>query len=225
MGNQTIPLQNVTASRSTKRSTKQPPGQKPSAPHHKSHQKVTAKRSGLQFLLYFAQRHPFVCLFAVWGSMLFFGWLALTGLTHINTAPLEVAKSPQPEAVVESERSRSELSKPANTLGLSAIVAASCATASVLLARRLRPAKPPSRRALRRQSARTPETGRTPEATKRSTRPRRPIVEPANMPPAIPARPPTRSSAMKVLPNQENLLDMNDASLADLLDIRQQARR
>ncbi|MBW4442910.1 MAG: hypothetical protein KME10_17060 [Plectolyngbya sp. WJT66-NPBG17] len=205
MGNRIIPLKTVAAPRSPNRSTER-----------KSHTKLShAKPSGLRFLLHFAQRHPFICLLAVWSSFLFFGWLAVSGLTYTNPAPVEVAQSPVAESKPPSPF---EFSKPANTFGLLAIVTASCAVTSVLLARQLRPVKPAPRRAVKRQSAPTP-------ATVRSTRPRQSIEKPpANVKTAIVPKPPTRPSVVTVIIEDENPLEMGDATLADLLDIRQQAR-
>ncbi len=202
MGNRTLPLQNVTAPRSTKRTIDRKP---------------TPKHSSLRFLLHFVQRHPFICLLAVWSSFLFFGWLAITGLTYINPAPLEVVATPQPSA--ESQPTTPfELSKPANTFGLLAIVTVTCAASSVLLARQLRPVKPAPRRAIKRQPAPTMEALRSPRSPKPIAKPHPPTVKPTI---AVKPRPPV----VAVLTEDETPLEIGNATLADMLDIRQQVRK
>lgn len=222
MGNRTIPLKTVTAPRPTERSTKRSTQQKPE-------QKSRTKHSGFRFLLHFAQRHPFICLFAVWSSFLYVGWLAMTGLTHISQAPLEVVQSPQ--SAEPQSASSFELSKPGNAFGLLAIVTASCAVTSVLIARQLHPVKSAPRRALKRQPA--------PETIRSSRRPRTSSANlsanlPTNVKPVAQPRFAPRSEVIspKVLSRlpivavaeDENPLDMGDAPLADFLDIRQQRR-
>ncbi len=152
--------------------------------------------------------------------MMFFGWLAITGLTYINPAPLEVATPPSPE--VSESPSPFRIDKPATSFGILAIVAITCATSSVFLARRLRPVKPAPRRVIKRTQ---------PTETVRSQKDRKPInsaIPPANLKPAptaIAAKPKARPPAVTLLSaEEENPLEMGDTNLAEMLDIRQQAK-
>ncbi|MER3432669.1 MAG: hypothetical protein C4288_04375 [Leptolyngbya sp. ERB_1_1] len=212
MGNRTIPLQNVTASRSTNRAAERKP---------------IAKPSNLPFILQFAKRHPFVCLLAVWSSFLFFGWLAISGLTYINPAPLEVVESPHPETTSESPL---ELSKPNNTFGLLAIVTVSCAATSVLLARQLRPTKRKPRPTIKPQAVASNQAARSTRSRPSSAKPIQQINQPVNVKPGtkpvIAPKPPTRPIVVTVLTvEDENPLEMGDVTLAEMLDIRQQVKR
>ncbi|GAP95804.1 hypothetical protein [Leptolyngbya sp. NIES-2104] len=203
-------MQNMSATRSNTRSTPRKP---------------SAKLTAFHLLLHIAKRHPFFCLFAVWGSFLFFGWLAVSGLTYTNPAPLEVAQSPKPEA----QAAPFQLSKPVNTFGLVMLVTASCAVTSVLLAKQLRPVKPASRRVVRRQAAPTRETVRSRQPVQS---PRPPIAQQARsianatprpeviLPPAL-SRP-----VVTVLPAEDDTpIEIDDFTLADMLDIRQRVQR
>ena len=196
---------------------------------------IAQKPSGFRFLLHFAQRHPFLCLLAVWSSTLLFGWLAISGLTYISPTPVEVAGSPKPEATETVQPFG--IDTPATSIGLLAIVAASCAVTSVFVARKLRPVKPAPRRALKR-------TQPTEARSSRSLSPRSLVVAPgqsrnphASTPkptsagsippvivPVIAARPQTRPPSFTVLSiADENPLEMDDVTLAEMMDIRKQA--
>ncbi|MBD1844092.1 hypothetical protein H6F89_11905 [Cyanobacteria bacterium FACHB-63] len=210
MGNPITPVQNVTAPRSAKRS------------------RTTAKPPSVgRLLLHFAQRHPFICLFAVWSSFLFFGWLAISGLTYTNPAPLEIVESPQP--VAESPANSAD---PSSAIGLLAIVVATCATSSVLISRRLRPAKQTSRRIIKRQVALSPTSDRRASRSQQSSRSRQSNGQPiATLKSASPAqyaataaKTSTRSPAPTLLLDKNPLKSNQQPSLAERLDIRQQER-
>ncbi|MEP0918671.1 hypothetical protein NC981_17720 [Leptolyngbya sp. DQ-M1] len=207
MGNPITPVQNVTAPRSAKRSRK--PTKPPSAG---------------RLLLHFAQRHPFICLFAVWSSFLFFGWLAVSGLTYTNPAPLEVVESPQP--VVESPANSADSS---SAIGLLAIVVATCATSSVLISRRLRSAQQTSRRIIKQQAALSPTSERRASRSQPSARGRQSGGQSISVKSASPAhyaataaKTSTRSPALTLLPDKTPLESNPPLSLAERLDIRQQ---
>lgn len=217
MGNPTTSLQNVTAPRSATRSTRRKP---------------TAKRpSGLQLLLYFARRHPFITLFAVWIAFLFFGWLAIKGLMYINPAPLEVVESPPP--VAESPTHSADSS---HVVGLLILVVATCTTSSILISRRLRGAQASPRRIVKRQAPPGSNSRRTASSSKRSPskqapRPHQAVSEsaapskPANSTPfdAI-AKIPTRSATIAQLADRENSTT-KQPTLAERLAIRQPERK
>ncbi|MGG6266944.1 hypothetical protein ACQ4M3_30995 [Leptolyngbya sp. AN03gr2] len=199
-------MQNMSATRSNKRSTTQKP---------------SAKSTAFHLLLHLVNRHPFFCLFTVWSSFLFFGWLALSGLTYTNPAPLEVAESPKPEV----QATPFQLSKPINTFGLILLVTSSCAITSMLLAKQLRPVKSTPRRVVKRQAPPTRETVQS-RPPVRSTRPpiaqqARAIAKSAPKPEVIsPARP-----VVTVMPAEDDSPIQVSFTLADMLDIRQQAQR
>ncbi|BAU12275.1 hypothetical protein LEP3755_28040 [Leptolyngbya sp. NIES-3755] len=199
-------MQNMSATRSNTRSTTQKP---------------SANSTAFHLLLHLASRHPFLCLFTVWSSFLFFGWLAISGLTYINPAPLEGAESPKPEV-----QTPFELSKPINTFGLVLLVTSSCAITSMLLAKQLRPVKSTPRRVVKRQAPPTRETVRS-RPPVRSNRPpiaqqARAIAKSAPKPEVIP--PPARP-VVTVLPAEDDSPIQVSFTLADMLDIRQQAQR
>lgn len=204
-------MQNMSATRSNTRSTNRKQSTKPTA----------AKSSSLPLVLQLAKRHPFFCLFAVWVSFLFFGWLAISGLTYTNPAPLEVVKP-------EVQAAPFQLSKPINTFGLVMLVASSCAIASFLVAKQLRPVKPAPRRVVKRQVP--PQQTRHQSA--QSSRPRPSIAQQARTiaqstprsnvtaPPA-PVRP-----AVTVLPIEDDSpIEVGNFTLAEILDIRQRVQR
>jgi hypothetical protein len=197
-------MQNMSATRSASRSTTQKP---------------SAKLTAFHLLLHLGKRHPFFCLFTVWSSFLFFGWLALSGLTYTNPAPLE---SPKPEV----QAAPFQLSKPINTFGLVMLVTSSCAITSVLLAKQLRPVKPAPRRVVKRQAALS-ETVRSRQPV-RSARPSiaqqaRSISNTVPRPEIIPPTP-TRP-VVTVLPiEDESPIEMGDFTLAEILDIRQRVQ-
>lgn len=210
-------MQNMSATRSSTRSTPRKP---------------SAKRTAFHLLLHIANRHPFFCLFAVWGSFLFFGWLAVSGLTYTNPAPLEAAQSPKPEA----QAAPFQLSKPVNTFGLVMLVTASCAVTSVLLAKQLRPVKPAPRRVVRRQAAPTREMARSHQPVQ-SPRPPLPLahasvtaqqarsIANATPRPEVILPPALSRPAVTVLPAEADTpIEMDDFALADMLDIRQRAQ-
>jgi hypothetical protein len=185
----------------------------------------TTKRSTSRFLLHFAQRHPFICLFAAWGAILYFGWLAARGLTYTNSAPLE---APKPQATATAPQSDSHIETPATSVGLLAIVAGSCALTSVVLAKRLRPVKSTPKTPVRRVAIQ-PKPAKARETT-RSSRPPMSIPQ-ANLP-----TPPTRQAAATAkapikqqqptptrIAEEESPFEMQDPSLAEMLDIRRQA--
>lgn len=200
-------MQNMSATRSNARSTTQKP---------------SAKLTAFHLLLHIAKRHPFLCLLAVWGSFLFFGWLAVSGLTYTNPAPLE---SPKPEV----QAAPFQLSKPINTFGLVMLVTSSCAITSVLLAKQLRPVKPVARRVVRRQAAPTRETVRSRQPV-RSARPSiaqqaRSISNATPRPEVIRPTAPTRP-VVTVLPVEDDSpVEVGDFTLADMLDIRQRVQQ
>lgn len=198
-------MQNMSATRSNPRSTTRKP---------------SAKSTAFQLLLHLAKRHPFVCLFAVWGSFLFFGWLAFSGLTYTNPAPLEET------APTEVKAAPFELSKPMNTFGLILLVTSSCAITSMLLAKHLRPVKPAPRRAVKRQAPPHPETGqlRQPVRSARSPMTPRTIAKPTAKPEVIP--PPPARPVMTVLPAEDDSpITWDNFTLAEMLDIRQRSRQ
>lgn len=154
--------------------------------------------------------------------MLFFGWLAIKGLTYINPASLEVAESPKPEAAAQPFK----IDKPTSSIGLLAIVAASCAATSIMVARQLRPVKPAPRRALKRA-----QTAPAKEARSLNRNPQ-PACRPSNLKPtpaqsapaAIASKSPAHPSIVTVLSvEDENPLEIGDATLAEMMDIRKQA--
>lgn len=201
MGNPTTSLQNVTAPRSVPRSTRRKP---------------TAKRpSGLQLLLYFARRHPFISLFTVWLAFLFFGWLAIKGLIYTNPAPLEVVEPPVAEAPAHSTDS-------GNAIGLLTIVIVTCATSSIWLSRRLRPVHPPSRRVIRRQPASRPTSKRTTNPTEPFPRVRQP--SPATAPARSNAIPKTTTHPAIAPPVNTGKPIAPPLNLAEKLAIRQPKR-
>lgn len=211
MGKPITPVQNVTAPRSAKRS-RRPTATPPSVG---------------RFLLHFAQRHPFICLFTVWSSFLFFGWLAISGLTYTNPAPLEVVESPQ--SVAESPANSASSS---SAIGLLAIVVVTCATSSVLISRRLRPAQQTPRRITKRQVALSPVSERRASRSQRAARSRQLAAQPiATLKSASPAqyaataaKTSTRSPAPTLLLDKHPLKSNQQPSLAERLDIRQQER-
>lgn len=215
MGNPSNTLKSVTRPHPVRQSARQKAVKPPS----------TAKRSTSRFLLHFAQRHPFICLFATWGAILYFGWLAARGLTYTNSAPLE---TPKPQATAKAPQANSHIPTPASSFGLLAIVAGSCALTSVVLAKQLRPVKS-SPKTPARSVVIQPKPVKSHDMTS-SRRPRMPIPQ-ANLP-----TPPTRQAAATAkatfkrstpppihLSEQENALEMQDPSLAEMLDIRRQA--
>lgn len=190
MGNPILSPQNRTAPQPVKRSTGGKPTAKPP--------------SSLQLLMHFARQHPFISLFAVWIAFLFFGWLAIKGLTYTNPAPLEVIEAPQPAA-----ESPTHSAGASSAIGLLAIVVVTCATSSILISRRLRPAPASPRRIVKRRTA---------NSSKRSA------SKPANSirsddTPSIPSR---MSIALLSDPEKTTTPPLN---LAQRLDIRQQERR
>jgi hypothetical protein len=215
MGNSSNTLQSVTRPRSVR---------------HPSHQKAVKpksppKRSTSRFLLHFAQRHPFICLFATWGAILYFGWLAAKGLSYTNPAPLE---PPKPEVTAKAPQPAFRIDTPATSFGLLAIVAGSCAVTSVLLAKQLRPVKSTPKTPVKRVVIQ-PKPARS-RSTSSSRRPPMPIPQ-ANMP-----APPTRRTAATAKPipqarpvttvlrvEEDSPFEMHDPSLAEMMDIRRQA--
>lgn len=176
----------------------------------------TSPPTGFRLLIFWAQRHPFLSLAGVWLTMMLLGWMAIVGLTYTNSAPLEVA-APQPEA----QPQRVEPHKPATSFGLLVMVTATCAAASVLLARQLRPVKPAPRRAIKPLPAPTSRSRSPQQST--PTPPPIPQQIPTLQPPPTPiaqpqSRPRAQASPMFTLipPDEENPLDWGDASLTSI---------
>lgn len=217
MGNTINTLKSVTSVKAAR----QTPQQKPAKPKSKP------TPSTSRFLLHFAQRHPFICLFVTWGAMLYFGWLAISGLTYTNPAPLE---TPQPEPVAEAPQPF-KIDRPATSFGLLAVVAGSCAVTSALLARQLRPVKSAPRNAAKRVVIEPKQELRYSQGQSRSpVSSRRPLNPPATKP--IPkaqagiakkpvAKPPARPPVVTVLSEEDSPFEMRDPSLAEMMDIRQ----
>lgn len=149
--------------------------------------------------------------------MMLLGWMAIAGLTYTNSAPLEVADAPQPEA----QPQRVEPHKPATSFGLLVMVTATCAGASVLLARQLRPVKPAPRRAIKPLTAPKPARSRSVPQQSTPTPPPIPQQIPTFQPPQAAIAPRSRvpeAAPMFTLipPDEENPLDWGDASLTSI---------
>lgn len=131
--------------------------------------------ASFRFLLFMTQRHPILFWTGSWLSMVLVSWLAIAALTYTNPAPLEIAESPQPEAVAPSPEAEPQFrpSRPTNSLGLLAAVAVSCAATTALLAHQLRPVKPAPKRAIKRIPESKVVTRSTAIRTERT--PRKPV--------------------------------------------------
>lgn len=218
MGNTVNTLQSVTPL-TTARHAKQ----KPTKPKSK------ATKSTPRILFHFVQRHPIILLFAVWGVVIYFGWLAIAGLTYINPAPVE---APKPEAITEAPKPF-RIDRPASSFGLLAVVAGSCAVTSVLLARQLRPVKPAPRTSAKRvvidpkpkrELRSRQERSRSSANSRKSTPPIKPVTMSPAQAIAKPApKPPVRPPVVTVLPPEDSPFEMSDPSLAEMMDIRRQA--
>jgi hypothetical protein len=193
------------------RETKPVPAIHPQSNPSKSSQSPQNTAWVLRILLYLTQRHPILFWTGSWLGMVLISWLAISGLTYTNPAPLEegvekpkleVVKPTPPEPQVQPRT-------PATSFGLLAAVAISCTATSVLLARQLRPVKPAPRRFTRRPSSSTPKptVKPTPNASIATVAPKPPVAQPENLTPM--ATPANRSTGWEA------------AKLADMLDIRQ----
>lgn len=196
MGNTLKPLQPIPPSKLAKPSPRQAVA------------KPKPRRSMSRWLLHFAQRHPFLCLFATWGVILYFGWLGVSGLTYTNSAPLEsppAAAAPKPF----------KIAKPATSFGLLAVVAGSCTVTSVVLARKLRPAKSGAHLPAKRVAI-APKPQRSRPAVGSRPRP-----APNARATAKPARKSAAHPPVTVLSPEDRAFEMRDPSLAEMMDIRQ----
>jgi hypothetical protein len=215
MGNRTLPLKPVSPNQSIKQKPTQP---KPTQQKPTQKKPIAKKQSGFRLLLHLLQRHPLLSLVVVWGSIIYFGWLAISGLTYTNPAPLEVVESPQP-AVSQPV----EMDKPATSLGMLAIVAVSCAAGSVMLARQLRPAKPEPRRGVKQVPPPDKVRSRPPRPLNSKLKPQ-PTQPSARKSTPIAARPPVRPPIVTLLSvENEEPLEQGDVTLAEMMDIRRQA--
>jgi hypothetical protein len=242
-----------------------PPPPQEAGPQNASKPKLSTSNRLVEMtarvLLYMTQHHPIIFWTGSWLGMALIAWVAMTGLTYTNTAPLEVAASPEPTTLASPysnsvQRSHPSITthsphsepqfqsnKPATSFGLFAAVAASCAAASVLLGRQLRPVKPTSKRGVRRLSESrlaTQSTTTNPERTARrltkqvpqEVAPSSPTAEPSVQPTAATTLRPINAKDTEIkkpaskpnttaIPDDETiLLDWGDANFVDMMDMR-----
>lgn len=190
-----------------------------------------ALQTSFRFLVFLAQRHPILLWSGSWLVLVLVSWLAISGLTYTNTAPIAI-DSPSPEAVTQptqltQPQRQFQPQKPATSFGLIVGVAGACAMASALLARQLRPAKPASRPVIRRSTkatniaAKAPATSAVVQPIVNSTQVASSVSRPEATPPIMPPKIASTSQSAKrtatvVAP------ETRTPTLIELMDIRKQ---
>ena len=184
---------------------------------------IRARRQGLlSQLVVFVQRRPVLVWSGAWVIMMALCWLSVTGLLHVETFEVE---PPQPQIVADESgipplKPRLQ-AKPASSFGLLAAIAVSCGATSLLLAKQFSPAKSQRGLVIKRPNSMSCDKAETHQPLKKG---RSNLAKPTPTEGATQRSSPVAAQPIITVlsPEENHPLDWGDASLADLMDIRNQ---
>ncbi len=194
---------------------------------HRSQEKLSSERTAiiarwqrlLNHLVAMVQRHPILVWSGAWITMMALCWISVAGLMHVDTFEVEQHQIAADESRIPPLKPRLQ-AKPASSFGLLAAIVVSCGATSLLLAKQFTPKESQRRLVVKRStSVVSTEMAIRQPSNIRSDLPRQGSAL-AMTQRSIPVT--TQPTVTVLSPEENHPLDWGDASLADLMDIRNQ---